>query len=279
MSWNKPSSAPQQPPKKSAPPSLKRGLLAGLLVVALGALCYFMFRPSAATPQRDSAKNRGLIKEATPAAALKSVATQVVEKVKVEPPITTSKWGTLVSCKTNNTFGRVCLEYRDEAGKLHKVYRSTRPSLFKHGTDTLLLHALYRDDRHSMPPMPMSPNLDKSFLASLKDPIEILPDDPEDVVAKKQTVIEGRQRMKELMDGGATFSEVLADARKLFNENVKIRSKAQGELNRIVDSGDTEGTRQYLLKVNLALQQMGIRELDEPKHDERPNGDQKSNEN
>ena len=263
MSWNKPSSVPQSPPKKSAPPSLKRGLLAGLLVVALGALGLYLFSSGEATSSSLQKKDRGRIKEVTPAAAPKPAATQVVEKVVRADSY--AKYGTPISCKTNAALGKICTVYRDAEGKTHKVYRPSRPPIFKHGTDQLLAMALCGSENRSMPPLPISGNLDKRFLDSLKDPIEIGPDDSPEIAARKQTVIDARARMKELMDAGGSFSEILADHQKLFNENVKIRSDAARELQRIVDDGDTEGTRQYLLKVNLALQQMGIKELDEPK--------------
>ena len=263
MSWNKPSSVPQPPPKKSAPPSLKRGLLAGLLVVALGALGLYLFSSGEATSSSLQKKDRGRIKEVTPAAAPKPAATQVVEKVVKADPY--AKYGTPISCKTNAALGNICTVYRDAEGKTHKVYRPSRPPIFKHGTDQLLAMALCGSENRSMPPLPISGNLDKRFLDSLKDPIEIGPDDSPDIAARKQTVIDARARMKELMDAGGSFSEILADHQKLFNENVKIRSDAARELQRIVDDGDTKGTRQYLFKVNLALQQMGIKELDEPK--------------
>ena len=263
MSWNKPSSVPQPPPKKSAPPSLKRGLLAGLLVVALGALGLYLFSSGEATSSSLQKKDRGRIKEVTPAAAPKPAATQVVEKVVKADPY--AKYGTPISCKTNAALGNICTVYRDAEGKTRKVYRPSRPPIFKHGTDQLLAMALCGSENRSMPPLPISGNLDKRFLDSLKDPIEIGPDDSPDIAARKQTVIDARARMKELMDAGGSFSEILADHQKLFNENVKIRSDAARELQRIVDDGDTKGTRQYLFKVNLALQQMGIKELDEPK--------------
>ena len=263
MSWNKPSSVPQPPPKKSAPPSLKRGLLAGLLVVALGALGLYLFSSGEADSRPLQKTDRGRIKEVTPAAAPKPAATQVVEKVVKADSY--AKYGTPISCKTNAALGKICTVYRDAEGKTHKVYRPSRPPIFKHGTDQLLAMALCGSENRSMPPLPISGNLDKRFLDSLKDPIEIGPDDSPQIAARKQTVIDARARMKELMDAGGSFSEILADHQKLFNENVKIRSDAARELQRIVDDGDTEGTRQYLLKVNLALQQMGIKELDEPR--------------
>ena len=86
MSWNRPSDAPQPPPKKSAPPSLKRGLLAGLLVIALGALGLYLFSNGEATSSSLQKKDRGLIREATPAAAPKPRELTAEEKEQLAHP-------------------------------------------------------------------------------------------------------------------------------------------------------------------------------------------------
>ena len=68
MAWNKPSGAPKVAPKKK--PSAMRGIVAGaVLVVALAAVCVWMFsgKDDAATAKTD--RERGRIKEVTPAAA------------------------------------------------------------------------------------------------------------------------------------------------------------------------------------------------------------------
>lgn len=263
--WNHPS-ANQPTVKKTKAPARWKGIAAGLAVtVSLVALCLWMFSGGDDAPKAKPDKGRGRIKEVTPASA-PTVETNKVVEAKIEETDPAKRIVKVLSCETNAAFGRICERYVTADGKTHKLYRSSRPPIFKHGTDQLLAMALCHNENTRMPPMPLGGgNLDKQFRKSLEEPIEISPDDSPDIVARKQKVIEGRERVKELMDQGLTFNEIMAEHQKVFNENAEIRAKAARELQRIVDDGDTEGTHQYLLKVNIALQQMGIKELDEPK--------------
>lgn len=171
-----------------------------------------------------------------------------------------------LSFKTNAGLGMVTRVYKTADGKTHKVYRPAYKPLFKHGTDQVLAMVLGGTTGH-IPPLMIRGGaaMDEQFRRSLKDPIVINETDSERVKARKRQVIEARETIKELMDGGAHFSDILADHRRVFNENVDIRAAAMRELNAIHEQGDAEGERAYRLKVDTALSQMGIAPLDDPK--------------
>lgn len=78
----------------------------------------------------------------------------------------------------------------------------------------------------------------------------------------KTLVAEARETIKERMDAGETFVEIMEDHRNLFNDNQKIRNKAYNEWQAILRSGDEDGAKRYLEVMNLALSQMGIDALD-----------------
>ena len=75
MAWNRASDAPKVAPKKK--PSAMRGIVAGLVTVcALGGLCLWMFSGGDDAPKAKPEKERGRIKEVTPAPASTNVVAQ-----------------------------------------------------------------------------------------------------------------------------------------------------------------------------------------------------------
>ena len=137
--------------------------------------------------------------------------------------------------------------------------------IFKDSTDTLNASYLQQPVHGILPPpVPMTANAGARFLKSLENPIVINDTDSEEVRVQKESVIVARAQIKELMDGGATFEEILSEHRKLAEENLKIRCNAQKELNEIFNSGDLDGAARYKKAIDVALGQMGIEPLDKP---------------
>ena len=134
------------------------------------------------------------------------------------------------------------------------------PPAFSNASDQVIAMALSPSEG-GIPPIPLTPDMEKAFLKSLETEIVILDTDDEKVKAMKQAVIETRAEIKRLMDSGQTFAQIIREHQHLANENAKLRMDALIELKRIRDSGDIEGAVQYKKAVNAALAQMGIREL------------------
>ena len=116
-----------------------------------------------------------------------------------------------------------------------------------------------------MPPMPLVGNLDRDFLKSLETPIIISKDDPEDIAERKRAVREGRKQVKDLMDQGLTFKEIIADHEKLLNHNAELREDAIRMLKEFRAEGDPEGTKQFLDSINATLEARGIDPIPAPK--------------
>ena len=134
------------------------------------------------------------------------------------------------------------------------------PPVFSNASDQVIAMALSPSEG-GIPPIPLTPDMEKAFLKSLETEIVILDTDDENVKAMKQAVIETRAEIKRLMDGGQTFAQIIREHQHLVNDNAKLRTDALIELKRLRDSGDIEGAVQYKKAVNAALAQMGIREL------------------
>ncbi len=115
------------------------------------------------------------------------------------------------------------------------------------------------------PPMPVTDTVNAAFLKSLKKEIVINDDDTEEVKAVKERVRLAREEMRAQVEGGLKPREVLDMVEKMRREYAATRRQCIEEMLRIRDSGDAEGTRKYITTINLALQQMGIKEIDLPR--------------
>jgi len=161
---------------------------------------------------------------------------------------------------TTNADGTVIERIRTDDGKIHsKVYSVAEP-VFASAADQLLAAAV--DGDGDGPPMPGATAADeKRFLESLKKPIEILDTDTPEIRALKEKVIQARADMAEMLSQGRGFAEVLAEHRKMQEENAAVRREVAGELQTLVESGDTEAALEYRKRVNAALEQMGVKPL------------------
>ena len=168
-----------------------------------------------------------------------------------------------VSIHTNN-MGKVVEKWIGADGKLHMSVRYARKPVFDNASDDQLAMAVGGEGTREIPPIPMAATSEQEFLESLKKPIEIAEDDPEEVKRLKQAVSEARAEMKALMDRGMSYREALAEHQRLVNENVDTRNQCMAELKSLVDAGDREGAEHYLKTMNVALEQMGIPALTMP---------------
>ena len=270
MSWNRPK---EDGRAVSTKPPLRRGhrprptvaVIAGVIVVlGAGIAAWWIFGNGPAPVAEDGDGTVGRrIKEVKP--AVTNAAPVAVAEVPVEED-PAKRIVAELSFKTNAGLGMVTRVYKTADGKTHKVYKPAYKPLFKHGTDQVLAMVLGGTTGH-IPPLMIRGGaaMDEQFRRSLKDPIVINATDSERVKARKQQVIEARETIRELMDRGAHFSDILEDHRRIFNENVDIRAAAMRELNAIHEQGDAEGERAYRFKMDIALGQMGIDPLDDPK--------------
>ena len=161
---------------------------------------------------------------------------------------------------TTNADGTVVERIRTDDGKLHSKVYSVADSVLPTRTDQLLAMAV--DGDGNGPPMPgVTKDDEKRFLESLRRPIEILDTDTPDVRALKEKVMQAREDMVTLLSQGRGFAEVLAEHRKMQEENAGVRREVAAELRSLVESGDTAGALEYRKRMNAALEQMGIKPL------------------
>ena len=175
-----------------------------------------------------------------------------------------------VSIHTNN-LGKVVEKWIGADGKLHMSVRYARKPVFDNASDDQLAMAVSGNGMQSIAPIPITAASEQEFLESLKKPIVINDDDPDNVKQIKEAVMEARAQMKQMIDGGMSYREALAEHQRLVNENVDTRNECMAELKRLVDEGDRSGAESYMKTMNTALEQMGIPALTMPKSREELN--------
>ena len=267
MSWNKPSSAPQPPPKKSAPPTLKRGLLAGAIIVLLGAAALLLFRPSAATPKREAPKDRGLIKEVTPAAAPTNAAPVPLKKRDHR----TAAWREERIKKITDQYGtnlppdlKSYVYYlRNPPQRSFKV--KTPYAYLSHRSERDIADLLMAEPGTFMVIQPeYGESFNQDFANALLDKIEIEPDDSEEVRNVKEFVIAAKKEIADLVRSGGKLPN------ELMNEHAAMLFKMSGyeanlasELQKAKDNPDlTDADVEDMFKAaNVLRKEKGLPEI------------------
>ncbi len=258
--WNKPiegeESRPKRPARNGNGSGILHGAIAGIVIVGAGVAAWLWFSQPQDSEKEEPEKKSKLIED---------VAKPIPGPVKQVADVPVKE-------KTKNSIPLAENEQLVNGFKVPKGARLVRNSLtnkqtriFARATDTLIASYLQPPTHGVMPPpLPIPANAGKKFLESLDTPIEILKTDSPAVREMKETVIIARAQIKQLMDEGQEFESILTEHYKLTEENAKIRKDAQKELDAIYSSGDLDGATKYKRTMDLALQQMGIDDLDEP---------------
>ena len=67
---------------------------------------------------------------------------------------------------------------------------------------------------------------------------------------------------------GKELSAILNEHRDDFNHATQMQAEVKKGLQEYLDAGDGEGAKKYLTMMNLALQQIGVPEVEMPKDEE-----------
>lgn len=257
MSWNKPSSVPQPPPKKSAPPSLKRGLLAGLVVVALGALGLYLFSGGEADSRPLQKKDRGRIKEVTPAAA-------PTNNVAAQPPVVKSKKPWWDTDKTNGFSRTELREWKHRHTPPAYVARRDRRkkapfAIFDHPSENLIASYLVLQPGQGLIGTPNLKGVEEDFLESLKTPIIPTSEDSEEVADLKRAMNRTKIEIKERLDAGEKLADILLESHKEAQRLAQFKMTLQQELAaNLRKDASKEEVEDFVAAANRILADKGI---------------------
>ena len=267
MAWNRGSGGAAPVKTKAKKPSPIRGIVAGALVCVLAVGAYFAFFSGSEKPQKEVVEKQPTkIKEVKPAVVVTNQ--PVATKPSTRPILGKTPTGeeyVAVNAQTNNS-GIVDATYELPNGEKKRVIQlQTRESVyFDSDFDLMLSMIADLPLDHELPPMPDIGDMEEAFRKAVKVPIIIKETDSEEIRRKKESVIQLRQQIADLLAEGYTVRQVLDEHNTLRQMNVEIRREHQNELNRIWKSGDKEGAREYMKTMNKALEQRGILPLNLP---------------
>ena len=276
MAWNKPTSntvdatSSLRPTGRGKMPRLRRGLLAGVIVVLGAGIAAWFFSNGEAASSSLQKKDRGLIKEVTPAAAPKAKAQAEKDAhpgmVKVR-----GKWYP----EYNKQGGKIWISKNWVRYHSPQVYtnRSNTANipeackLFDHQADrdiaellTTPLGTTYLGDWQYN-------HFEKGFLESLKTPIIVTKEDDEWAAEVKRSVNNTKIELKARYDAGEDLAKIMTDTRRELQKLGVYKMELQSTMRESIREakGDKEQIRLVYEAANKMLAERGIEPLTMPR--------------
>ena len=257
MAWNKPSGAPKPVQKK---PSALRGVVAGLVVVAAATACVFIFMVKGEKPVEKTAKNRGLIKEVTPAAAPKA---EVVKDTKKE----LKSWEYPAS-RTNELNWAELRKWRalhrPPAGITNNTSSTEkRPyyAIFTHRSENEIAALLTLRPGEGIVGTPIYGKwLEDDFLKSCEEPIIVTDEDTPEQAELKRTMIETKIDIRNRMAEGEKLGDILLATRREHQDLAMYKHELQNQIYQLrKDSSlSMQDIDDFVTAANQMLEKKGI---------------------
>lgn len=255
MAWNRPSAANQQPAQKSGSkaPSKMRGVIAGAVVVVLGALCFFLFSGKSEAPRGKVEKGRGRIKEVMPAVAPKTVAMSPTNTVEKKEPYRDKDGNLWIEPgRPYIAPDAIKVHYPDREEPLEKV--------FKHGCNIQIAQMLSIQPGELVEQEVYGKGFDYSFTESIGDKIVINPDDDEQTKSIKQLVIDARKEIIARVKQGETPSQIMTDTWEELYVLGRFRQDLKDQLLEMSKNGEAAGddAADMIAAADKMLEQKGL---------------------
>lgn len=261
-------STPVKPKVTAKKPSPVRGVVAGVLVCAIAIGAYFAFFSHSEKPQKEvTVRQPSKIKEVAPATN-KVAAT---EKPKKDVIVWQGK-----EYPRYNKFGGEAyitgygVRYHSTNVITSYACRASIPweaKHFKHYTDQTIAVLLNTEPGTGfVGDVQYGKRFTEQFLKHLNDPIEISPDDSEDVKELKKAVIETRKELKARYDLGEDVGEIIQKTREELRELGAYKQELEkqlGELSRRRDMTEKD-LDDYVTAANMMLESRGCSKLTMP---------------
>lgn len=215
-------------------------------------------------PQVGSRRNtlKSDIRNATSVVSASTTPVHIEQQPKDDVP-PSEKIVSILSVVTNAD-GAVIERFKTADGKIRSRQSVPHP-VFDAPSDQIIALAISGASAGGeMPPMPSLENPNDEFKKSLANEIVINDSDPEDVKSLKRDVISVRNEIRQLISGGQSFADIMREHRELVNKSVVMREEASRLVKEFLDEGDRESATECLTKLNEALREMGVDEIDMP---------------
>ena len=258
MAWNRSTDQKAAAPAKK--PGVKHGLIAGIVIVALGGTAAWLLLPSGEKPvekHRDpTAPSR--IKEVTPAAAPKA---EVAEEAPKGPEKKKPWW------ETENTNGFTAVQ--QQVWKLRRqkpAYVARRANrkradfaIFEHRSENLIASYLALEPGQGIIGSPNLNGIEEDFMESLKTPIIPTADDSPEIAAWKRTMNQTKIDIKARLDAGEKLTDILAETHREAQRLAQLKQMITTEVhNQINENSTKQDVEDFVAAANKMLEEKGI---------------------
>lgn len=239
-----------------------RGLVAGLVVVAGAAACWFLLTGrEESQPEKPDEGKRGLIGAVSPAAA-------PTNRVEVAPAIDPDARPTRPGVRVN---GYVMLPN----GKLHKIRGPVTNTtglvkspyaIFKHPSENILAEILTLQPGESMVGTPnYNGRFERNFLKAVNERIVINEEDEPDVKELKRALNEAKEELRQAHERGEDIEEMVMKAREEAQELARYKQELRKEVLKYAsrEATSVEEAGDYLAAANKMLETRGIAPMDD----------------
>lgn len=261
--WNR--SSGSEPVKKNDAKvsSLVKVLVAGVLVLVIGALCVYLFSGEGETEKKTASKGLGRIKEVTPAKAPKA-------EEPAPPPKKKPFWE--VPASETNGFTRMMQHkwehaHRPPPGYTNTSSRTEPPpayAIFPHNSENTIAAYLTMEPGETLVGTPhYGPKFTKDFLESLKVPIIPSKDDSPEVQELKRLMNETKIDLKARYDAGEDIGKILEATHEEYQQLAAYKASIRSELLEFKKNPDAtmEDVEDFVKAANMMLEKKGIAPL------------------
>ena len=263
MAWNKPTSntvdatSSSRPSGRGKMPRLRKGLIAGAIVVLGAGLAAWLLTSGEATSSSLQKKDRGRIKEVTPAAV--SFDTEIQTNNDPHAGMYQTKGGAWYKK------GEPSLPFytRHHNAVTNSLRRKHGSSVAKSATESVLLQIFSRTPGDMPPPLPRLPDKEMKnlvgILISKNPPTDA---DTESTKISKEILQQAKDAMREYLKQGGTADDFLAHYHKELLNAYQTRKDAQRLLSSFIKEGEAPDVIDKMAEsLNQRLKAKGIRPL------------------
>ena len=134
--------------------------------------------------------------------------------------------------------------------------------IFKHSSENTIAGILCSVPGDRFVIDQLDPGFDKDFEQSLSSAIEIFDDDPDDIKEQKQSVIEAKKLLSEVLSKGESPGSALSAIIKDLNEIADYREKLEDNIRLLCNEASEEDIKVYLDEANKVLAEYNARKIE-----------------
>lgn len=263
---------PAVPKKSGKSPAVGKGLVAGLLVVAVAVVAwYFLSATKTDAPEENKSKKQAKIAEVTPVKALPAKA----EEPKPEPvQMVTNRHGKVVQKKKPETYvdaagveryvkgnGRVPLKNPEKYLVKSVVHPNAYPD-FKHDSENEIANLLTIENGGMIfGDREYDKRFEQDFLQALMEPVEITEEDSEEDRRIKENVEAAKHEIAERIKQGENLGDILTAERDEIRRLAQYKQQMEEIFHEQISTGEIQTEQDlddFCKAVNTMLESKGI---------------------